>query len=1035
MSRSDLAPSNFADFYEEVHGRRPFDWQDELARTVCEEGKWPRHLDMPTASGKTSVIDIAVFHLALEGRKRGRRAPLRIAFVVDRRLVVDGALEHAQCLAAHIAARGMRPPGCAHASRGGQVHAEHVGTPPGPVTRLVSRELEAFSPGHPLKAVRLRGGMPQDTNWARTPSQPTIIVSTVDQVGSRLLFRGYGVSDSMKPVHAGLLGSDTLFLLDEAHMSRPFLDTLARVSDMRSEWREEHPIQCMFMSATLGDAAAGGGGGVFPAPDAAERLLRGDASLSKRLDAHKWARLVEVAAGGTADAVVAAALDLAYPKKPGSRQPPPRNVGVVVNRVGLARQIYGELFGKVGKRDPEAEVHLLTGRARPLERDRVVGPMIDRVRPAEGAAAVAEGGPATFYVATQSIEVGVDVDFDALVTQAAPLDSLRQRFGRLDRIGTRSESDAVIVAAKDEIAKKSDDPIYGDRIPKAWAYLRRVANKDTVDFGVFHFPLRDGWDDAVAPRARSATLMPSYVRMWSQTRPRPRPDPDPAVFLHGVEAKPADVQVVWRADVTDEMLREDGEIDLGRAGLTVCRPSQLEAISLPVWIARRWLGGQGTGLPLVDLEGSGADDDTGADNGAGQGPCALLWHGARDDKTGPITADQIRPGNTIVVPVARGGCDRYGWDEKSRAKVTDLGMDADLIHRHALTFRLGGAYLSQACPDAKESIERLSVDLADEDADMLLDALAGTVGIPEAWSSALGTLRDANSKGGRRYGRATVQRFYTADGRTVVAGIRVPLGRDLARKVIAEVQQHGGPAASARTAADGGEEASYAGEDVEGDGGGVGGPSRPCLSDHCRAVAALADKFCKQIGMGEKARADVALAARLHDAGKAERRVQAFLHRSDPDDLAEGYEVIAKSGGRDMGRAEHKRIMRLARLPEGYRHECWSVRLAESHPEFQAAHDADLVRYLIGTHHGHGRPLFPPVADSHASGTVEWTLDGVYMKAESNHGLVPLDSGWIDMCDRLYQKYGPWRLAHMEAVVRLADHRVSGGEEAPAANA
>ena len=210
-----------------MHGRRPFNWQDELARTVCETGVWPRYLDMPTASGKTSVIDIAVFHLALEGCRRGRKAPLRIAFVVDRRLVVDGALEHAQALATKIAAGRGR------------------------VTGLVTEALDSFSPGHPLEAVRLRGGMPRESDWARTPSQPTVIVSTVDQVGSRLLFRGYGVSDSMKPVHAGLLGNDTLFLLDEAHTSQPFLDTLVRVSDMGLGWMAERPIQCMFMSATL----------------------------------------------------------------------------------------------------------------------------------------------------------------------------------------------------------------------------------------------------------------------------------------------------------------------------------------------------------------------------------------------------------------------------------------------------------------------------------------------------------------------------------------------------------------------------------------------------------------------------------------------------------------------------------------------------------------------------------------------------------------------------------------------------------------
>ena len=85
---------DFTAFFHEVHGpkKKPFPWQIELAKQVCTSG-WPEQLDLPTAAGKTSVLDIAVFSLAAQAADTNRTAPLRIFFVIDRRVVVTSLVQ------------------------------------------------------------------------------------------------------------------------------------------------------------------------------------------------------------------------------------------------------------------------------------------------------------------------------------------------------------------------------------------------------------------------------------------------------------------------------------------------------------------------------------------------------------------------------------------------------------------------------------------------------------------------------------------------------------------------------------------------------------------------------------------------------------------------------------------------------------------------------------------------------------------------------------------------------------------------------
>ena len=99
-----LSVNDFEAFHQAVHnGRKPFDWQDRLLRQIVSERAWPRVLDLPTGSGKTTCIDIALFALALDSSTppNERWCPRRIAMVVDRRVVVNQAADGSRRFGLH----------------------------------------------------------------------------------------------------------------------------------------------------------------------------------------------------------------------------------------------------------------------------------------------------------------------------------------------------------------------------------------------------------------------------------------------------------------------------------------------------------------------------------------------------------------------------------------------------------------------------------------------------------------------------------------------------------------------------------------------------------------------------------------------------------------------------------------------------------------------------------------------------------------------------------------------------------------------
>ena len=940
-----LGANDFTPWFLAVHGVKPFPWQQALAKRLCDGEGWPERLALPTGAGKTAAIDAAVFHLAVEAeRGAARTAALRIVLVVDRRLQVDAAWERARAIARTLA---HRAPGAG---------------PGHPVVAAVAARLAALAgpDAPPLATARLHAGAPLAPDWARSPTQPTVVAATVDQAGSRLLHRGYGVAERMRSLHAGLLGADTVYLVDEAHRCEPFLQTLEAVRGVgRADIR----------TVVLGGAPGPGRGTLkLGAADRRHPVLR------RRLAAPKPVRLHRAVDGpGQAldDALLAEAARLgAALRADGGRAPA---VAIVANRVDRARRIFEALP------DDDTTRVLLIGRARGTDRERLEALLApyrtDAERPGEGLT----------LVSTQCLEVGTDLDLDAVVSEAAPLDALVQRFGRLNRGGRPVRARGAILAAAADVAPHADDALYADRTARTWSALEAIAEDDTVDFS---HQAQCAWGpvhDAVASTPPDAPVVfPDYLDRWSRTSPPPAPDPAIGLFLHGAERTGAGVTIAWRADLTPGDLARGASAELA-ARMALAPPNVAETVEVPVWAARAWL--RGSGGPGPAHTGDVAERAPRKRPGARAKGRPVLRLASAGRRRGQIVlANALRRGDTLVAPSAYGGCDPFGWAPASTAPVRDDG------HRAA---RRGWP-------------ERCALRLT-----------AATIAEPERWAA----IRDLLASDG-----LSDAALVTALARELLAHPDPDL-RHAAEHLAPGARRvdlhfaYGPRRAGAVLVAEhglGGHRRRYNVPVSEDDWHSHRARAPITIRAHAGATAAKVRRTVDVLGLERSVGDDLTLAAWLHDAGKADRRVQAVLAGRRGRPL--GSEPLAKSHAPwRPGAAER------AGLPPGWRHEALSVRLARGHPAFARAHDPQLVLWLIGTHHGLGRPFFGFTEDAEPTpagclGVDEWRLDG---PGPQSLAFDFEGDDWPGLFARLKARYGIWGLAHLEAIVRLGDHRAS----------
>lgn len=492
--------TQFAAAFQALTDNPPFPWQRRLYEEFVA-GTFPTSCNMPTGLGKTAVIPIWLLALA----NAPTTVPRRLVYVVNRRTVVDQATREAEKLRENL--------------------------------RLVSgleewlKKLSALAVDPPLAISTLRGQFADNGEWRADPARPAVIVGTVDMVGSRLLFSGYGCGFKSKPLHAGFLGQDVLLVHDEAHLEPAFQKLLTDIVEEQKRCGDFRYMQVIELTATTR-----GGGEPFALSDED----RANEVVTRRVGATKRLVLHEEDEKKIADRVAELALKHKESK---------RAVLVFLRKLEDVQKVYDKLS------KTKAKVERLTGTLRGRERDGLAtrNPVFARFLPPGDRRCQATEDVTVYLVCTSAGEVGVNLSADHLVCDLTPFDSMAQRFGRVNRFGDRDDTRIEVVHPK-AFDENDEYDLRRERTLKLLVSL----NGDGSPAALGTLPPQER-AEAFSPQPFTLSTTDILFDAWALTSVRePLPGRPPvADFLHGISGQePPETSIAWREEVR-RLRRED----------------------------------------------------------------------------------------------------------------------------------------------------------------------------------------------------------------------------------------------------------------------------------------------------------------------------------------------------------------------------------------------------------------------------------------------------------------------------------------------
>ena len=943
--------------------KEPFEWQKRLFGLFLK-GQIPQQAALPTGAGKTSLMAIWLLsYVRLASMGKRDILPRRLVWIVDRRVVVDQATEEALNIRQKI---------CDLENIQDQAVREVLST--------VKREIQKSCINHlneavPLAVSTLRGELADNQEWKKDPSKLAIIIGTVDMIGSRLLFSGYGDGGYFRPYHAGLLGIDALIVMDEAHLSPALVKTIEQVA--KHSAAAEHPFTPM-RTIQLTATPRGHSKGTFLLKSDDPDMMDPSSPLAIRMKCkkvlflHACETTAEEKEKNRTDALCKKIVSLAN-KYAGSGQ----RIAIYIRSPKVAETIHDAL--RKTDNIEKKNVGLLTGTIRGYERDQLEkSPVFKAFYKHDNLSCSSDSASTYYLVMTSAGEVGVNLSADHMVCDLVSLESLIQRLGRVLRFGglgriARIDLVHTLGTAIERKTYKKGTIGKFENTPE-WKTLRFLEERirgiseesmpadnplnseaQGLDVSPWSFTANPFPDDVYSEASWSPQVDASHIDQWAMTSipdrhfPQRRPvEP----WLHGVRESIPETYLAWRDDVALIASAKLTSRDLNRH-FSSFRILAHEKVKCKT-------------VDLISIFGLIKNPKISKSSKEIEKEAQRV----EDLKKMPL---MVQKADGTVVAMNLFKLEKNFQELKS----IDFLSYATLI----LPSKLGKLKDGVIDPKAKKPVEDVSCEMGGRNRKRIridfdgsrwrwTDNLGETQ--KEKWESLNGLKEKDNTdevlrKFAKQYHSRVVSRISLSSASESIEDIesRANTGNGAGAWIVYLIQDKADKADAFEQS----------------------------LVQHLADTRSLAGLLAERLLNSEELKKTIEKAAANHDLGKNREPWQRAIGNPDPS------RPLAKS----------KSVHFNSQLTCGYRHEFGSLMEL---PDENGDLDGELLKHLIASHHRSGRPGF-----DHRAFDRNYSLN-----LNKKVGLQAMERFFA-----LQKKYGWWGLAYLEAILKAADGLASAG--------